>query len=306
MRPDGWTSVVPYSPESPVVRGANNRTQSGRKYRAGFQKVSRQSQSTTAEPPLKGPRTERVQSLERGLAVLRAFSAGTPALTISEVAQRTELTRATARRLLLTLEELGYVRSDRRAFSLTPAVKDLAKPFLADVDTWDFARPYLQALTERTGESASVAVLDGTEILYVARVQTRRLMTLTITVGSRLPAHATSKGRVLLANLPESELEAFLARGSLSRHTDRTVIEEASLRTILDDVRRQGWAIVDQQLEEGLCSVAAPIVDPTGRVSASLSVCAHAGRVDPVALRADFLPLVVETARRISAAWIRR
>jgi len=295
VRPDGWTSVVPYSPESPVVRGANNRTQSGRKYRAGFQKVSRQSQSTTAVPSLKEPRTERVQSLERGLAVLRAFSAGT-----------TELTRATARRLLLTLEELGYVRSDRRAFSLTPAVKDLAKPFLADVDTWDFARPYLQALTERTGESASVAVLDGTEILYVARVQTRRLMTLTITVGSRLPAHATSKGRVLLANLPESELEAFLARGSLSRHTDRTVIEEASLRTILDDVRRQGWAIVDQQLEEGLCSVAAPIVDPTGRVSASLSVCAHAGRVDPVALRADFLPLVVETARRISAAWIRR
>lgn len=253
-----------------------------------------------------GPRTERVQSLERGLAVLRAFSAGTPAMTISEVAQRTDLTRATARRLLLTLEELGYVRSDRRAFSLTPAVTDLAKPFLSPADPWDFVRPYLQALTERTGESASVAVLDGAEILYVARVQTRRLMTLAITVGSRLPAHATSKGRVLLANLPDSELDAFLARGGLTRHTDRTVIEEMDLRAILADVHRQGWAIVDQQLEEGLCSVAAPITDPSGRVSASLSVCAHAGRVDPAALRTDFLPLVVETARRISAAWTRR
>jgi len=267
--------------------------------------VSRQSRTTTTLPVPKVARTERVQSLERGLAVLRAFSPSTPALTISEVAQRTDLTRATARRLLLTLEELGYVRCDRRAFSLTPAVTDLAKPYLSEVDAWGFARPYLQALTERTGESASVAVLDGAEILYVARVQTRRLMTLAITVGSRLPAHATSKGRVLLANLPEPELEAFLARGSLSRHTDQTVIEEASLRHILADVRLQGWAIVDQQLEAGLCSVAAPIVDPNGRVSASLSVCAHAGRVDPVALRTDFLPLVVETARRISAAWIR-
>ncbi len=179
--------------------------------------------------------------------------------------------------------------ADRRAFSLTPAVTDLAKPFLSPADPWDFARPYLQALTERTGESASVAVLDGAEILYVARVQTRRLMTLAITVGSRLPAHATSKGRVLLANLPDSELEAFLARGGLTRHTDRTVIEEMDLRAILADVRRQGWAIVDQQLEEGLCSVAAPIIDPSGRVSASLSVCAHAGRVDPAAL-ADRFP----------------
>jgi IclR family pca regulon transcriptional regulator len=188
---------------------------------------------------------------------------------------------------------------------LTREVTELAKPYLGTGDPWEFARPYLQALTERTGESASIAVLDGAEILYVARVRTRRLMTLAITVGSRLPAHATSKGRVLLANLPEAELEAFFARG-LSRYTDRTVTDELHLRRILAEVRREGWAIVDEQLEEGLCSVAAPIVDPNGRVSAALSVCAHAGRVDPVSLRTDFLPLVLETARRISAAWIRR
>jgi IclR family transcriptional regulator, pca regulon regulatory protein len=283
-------------------------------YRAGHVNVSRQPAAApdhpveTLEQQGGAPtaRVERVQSLERGLAVLRAFSAATPALTMSEVAQRTGLTRATARRILLTLEELGYVRADRRAFSLTPAVLQLAQPFTASGDPWEFAKPYLQALTDRTGESASIAVLDSVDILYVARVQTRRLLTLAITIGSRLPAHATSKGRVLLANLPEAELEAYLARAAFSRLTDHTVIEEAELRSILADVRHQGWAIVDQQLEVGLCSVAAPLVDANGRVSAALSVCAHAGRVEPAALRSEFLPLVLETARRISAAWIRR
>jgi IclR family pca regulon transcriptional regulator len=252
-------------------------------------------------------RTERVRSLERGLAVMAAYTEDAPSLTISELAERTGFTRATVRRVLLTLLDLGYVRMERRAFTLTPNVLELAKPYAAGgSDAWEFARPYLQALTERTGESASIAVLDGPEILYVARVPTKRLMTLAITVGSRLPAPATSKGRVLMANLPEAELDALLSLMAYSRYTDRTVIDEAHLRAILDDVRRQGWAIVDQQLEEGLSSVAAPIVDPTGRVAAALSVCAHAGRVDPVALRTSFLPLVVEMARRISAAWLHR
>ena len=252
-------------------------------------------------------RTERVQSLERGLAVLAAFTEDGPALTISDLAERTGFTRATVRRVLLTLLDLGYVRMDRRTFSLTPSVLDLAKPYASGgSDAWEFARPYLQALTERTGESASIAVLDGPEILYVARVQTKRLMTLAITVGSRLPAHATSKGRVLLANLPEAELDALLGLIAYPRFTDRSVIDEAQLRAILEEVRRQGWAIVDQQLEEGLSSVAAPILDPSGRVAAALSVCAHAGRVDPVALRSRFLPLVVEMARRIGAAWLQR
>lgn len=251
-------------------------------------------------------RSEHVQSLERGLAVLRAFTSDDPEMTISEVAERTGLTRATARRLLLTLVELGYVRSDRRQFALTEQVRQLAKPFAASSDPWEFARPYLQALTDRTGESASIAVLDAADILYVARVQTRRLMTIAIMVGSRLPAHATSKGRVLLANLPEAELEAYLAKGSFSRHTEQTVIDADGLRSLLAQVRGDGWAIVNQQLEVGLCSVAAPIVDPNGRVSAALSVCAHAGRITPEALRSEFLPLVQETARRVSAAWIRR
>ena len=251
-------------------------------------------------------RVEHVQSLERGLAVLSAFTARDTALTISQVADRTGLSRATARRLLLTLEQLGYVESNRREFSLTPAVLDLAKPFAGPVDPWGFAKPYLQSLTDRLEESASIAVLDGTDILYVARTPTRRLMTLAVAVGSRLPAHATSKGRVLLAFLPEAELEAYFRRSAIERYTDRTVVEEAELRAILAGIRTEGWAIVDQQLEEGLCSVAAPITEANGRVIAALSVCAHAGRVDPTTLRTEFLPLVLETARRVSALRARR
>lgn len=276
--------------------------------------MSRRSADLTATEPTTAPpagrrpgeRTEHLQSLERGLAVLAAFTKDAPALTISEVAARADLTRATARRVLLTLAELGYVSVNRREFSLTRSVLDLTKPFASQSDPWDFARPYLESLTERTGESASIAVLDGTEILYVARSQTRRLMTLAVTVGSRLPAHATSKGRVLLAFLPDAELEAYFARSAIARYTERTVVDEKELRTILEEVRRQGWAVVDQQLEEGLSSVAAPLYNLDGRIAAAVSVCAHAGRVDHVTLRSDFLPLVVETARRISAVWSRR
>ena len=251
-------------------------------------------------------RTERVQSLERGLAVLRALSARDMALTIAEVADRTDLSRASARRLLLTLVDLGYVTMDRRTFALTPKVMDIARPFASPGDPWDFAQHYLASLTDRLGESASIAVLDGTDIRYVARSQTRRLMTIAVTVGSRLPAYATSKGRVLLAFLPDVELEAYFRRSAIEAFTFQTVIDESELRAILTEVRHQGWAIVDQQLEEGLCSVAAPVVDGNGRVSAALSVCAHAGRVDPVTLREEFLPLVLETARRVSAVWSRR
>lgn len=261
--------------------------------------------SATA-PAAPASRVEHVQALERGLAVLSAFTARDTTLTISEVAERTALSRATARRLLLTLEQLGYVEVNRREFSLTPAVLELAKPFAGPVDPWGFAKPYLQSLTDRLEESASIAVLDGSDILYVARTPTRRLMTLAVTVGSRLPAHATSKGRVLLAFLPEAELESWFRRSAIERYTDRTVVNEDELRAILTDIREQGWAIVDQQLEEGLCSVAAPIMEPSGRASAALSVCAHAGRVDPTTLRTEFLPLVLETARRISAVRGRR
>ena len=262
--------------------------------------------SRRSEDGIKVARSERLQSLERGLAVLRSFTPEHPALTISEVAERTGLTRATTRRILLTLADLGYVDAERREFSLTTAVLELAKPFSIERDPWSFARPYLESLTERTGESASIAILDDTEILYVARSQTRRLMTLAITVGSRLPAHATSKGRVLLAFLPEPELEAYFARRAMARYTQQTVIDEAELRDILDGVRREGFAVVDQQLEEGLSSVAAPILDASGRASAALSLCAHAGRVDGATLRSDFVPLVVETARRVSALTNRR
>ena len=268
--------------------------------------MSRQLRQSPVSQPSGPNRSDRVQSLERGLAVLRSFGDDGRGLTISAVADRTSLSRATARRLLLTLTGLGYLQAEGRTFRPTSEVRALAGPFATPGDPWEFAKPYLQSLTDRTGESASIAVLDDTEILYVARVQTRRLMSLSITIGSRLPAHATSKGRVLLANLPEAELESYFNRTSIARFTQRTVVDEAELRVVLAEVRRQGWSLVDDQLEVGLSSVAAPLVDPDGRVSAALSVCAHAGRVTPEELRSDFLPLVVETAKRISAVWSRR
>ncbi len=260
--------------------------------------------SIEAQPANRG-RSEHVQSLERGLAVLRAFR--DPRIGPDDQRGRRAHRAVKGDRPTDPPDPPGarLRRRERREFSLTAEVLELAKPFVTSGDPWEFAKPYLQSLTDRLGESASIAVLDGTEILYVARTPTRRLMTLAVTVGSRLPAHATSKGRVLLAFLPDAELEAYFARTAIARYTDMTVVDEGELRGILAEVSRQGWSIVDQQLEEGLCSVAAPITDASGHVRAALSVCAHAGRVDPTALRSEFLPLVLETARRVSAVWSR-
>lgn len=260
----------------------------------------------TANPNVaEATRSESVKSLARGLSVLRALSAADGSLTISEVAERTSLSRATARRLLLTLQELGYVTSTRRDFSLTSLVAELAKPPAESADPWESARPYLQSLSDRFGESASIAVLDGTEIRYVARTPARRLLTLAIRVGSRLPAHATSIGRVLLAFLPDAELEAFFSRWASARSTDQSAIDEPELRAVLGEVRCRGWVIVDQELEKGLCSVAAPMVDSSGRVSAALAIDAHSDRIDQLSMQRDVVPHVIETARRVSAGWSR-
>ena len=202
-----------------------------------------------------------VQSLERGLAVLRAFSQDHPALTLSEVARLTGLTRATARRLLLTFAALGYVTADGRRFELTPKVLDLGYAYLSSVGIGQIAEPFMEALSQQVHESVSVAVLDGDEIVYVARVPTKRIMTISLALGSRLPAAATSLGRALLADLPPAELDAFLARVELAPRTDRTITDPDELRATLDDVRRQGWVLLDQELEDGVRSVATALRD---------------------------------------------
>ena len=242
-----------------------------------------------------------VRSLERGLTVIRAFDATHAELTLSEVAAVTGVTRAAARRFLLTLAELGYVRSDGRFFSLTPRVLELGYAYLSSLSLPDVAEQHLEALVVEVGESSSVSVLDGADIVYVARVPIGRIMTMAISVGTRFPAYATSMGRVQLAGLPEPELDDYLAAVRLERLTPRTVSSVDALRGELAKVRSQGWALVNQELEEGLRAVAAPIRDRDGRVVAAVNISAHASRTSLEAMRRDLLPPLLRTAARIEA-----
>jgi IclR family pca regulon transcriptional regulator len=242
-----------------------------------------------------------VQSLERGLAVIRSFAEDAPEMTLSEVAERTGLTRAAARRFLLTLRDLGYVRTDGRRFALSPRVLELGYAYLSTLGLPEIAEPHLERLVAEVRESSSVSVLDGDDIVYVARVPTSRIMRVAINVGTRFPAHATSMGRVQLAALPDAELDAYLARAELDALTPRTLTEPEALRAELGRIRAQGWALVDQELEEGLRSVAAPIRDRTGRVVAAVNVSAHAGRAGRDTVRRTLLPPLLATAERIEA-----
>jgi IclR family pca regulon transcriptional regulator len=242
-----------------------------------------------------------VQSLERGLAVIRAFDAHHRELTLSEVARLCDLTRAAARRFLLTLTDLGYVRTDGRLFSLTPRVLELGYAFLSGLTLPEVAGPHLEQLAAEVHESSSVSVLDGDDIVYVARVPTRRIMAVAISVGTRFPAYATSMGRVLVAHLGQEGVKAYLARVRLERLTGRTVGSVTALRSELVRVRRQGYAIVDQELEEGLRSMAAPIFDRSGAVTAAVNVSVHASRTSVAAMRAELLPPLLATAERITA-----
>ena len=242
-----------------------------------------------------------VQSLERGLAVIRAFGAGTPELTLSEVARATGLTRAAARRFLLTLVDLGYVRTDGKHFSLTARVLELGFSYLSGMSLPEIAQPHLERLTRQLNESCSMSVLDGADIVYVARSAVSRIMTVSINIGTRFPAHATSMGHVLLAGMDEPTLEKTLVTGGLDAITSHTVTSLGELRSELAHVRRQGWAVVDQELEEGLRSVAAPIRDPRGRVIAAVNVSTHASRTTAEALRTVVLPALLSTCAHIEA-----
>ncbi len=242
-----------------------------------------------------------VQSLERGLAVIRAFGPEEPELTLSDVARRTGLTRAAARRFLLTLADLGYVRSDGKHFALTPRVLELGYAYLSSLSLPEIAEPHLERLAAEVRESSSVSVLDGDEIVYVGRVPTSRIMRVSINVGTRFPAHATSMGRVLLAALAPDELDAYLARAELRALTERTITDPAVLRAELDRIRTQGWALVDQELEEGLRSIAAPIRDRDGHVVAAVNVSAHASRASPETVKDTLLTPLLATAARIES-----
>jgi IclR family pca regulon transcriptional regulator len=246
-------------------------------------------------------RADFVQSLERGLAVIRAFDADHPQLTLSEVARLTGLTRAAARRFLHTLVDLGYVRSDGRQFALRPRILELGYAYLSSLSLPELAMPSMERLVERVRESCSLAVLDGDDVVYVARVPTKRIMSVVISVGTRFPAYATSMGRVLLSHQAPEQRDEYLSRVKLEPLTPKTITDPEQLRAVLDKARVEGFCLVDEELEEGLRSMAVPVTNRDGEVVAALNVSAHTSRGSAAAIRRDLLPALRETAEAISA-----
>jgi len=241
-----------------------------------------------------------VQSFARGLDVIRSFSARTPAQTLSQVAERTGLTRAGARRILLTLQTLGYVESQDRLFRLTPRILDLGFAYLSSMPMWNVAEPVMEALVAQVSESSSAAVLDGTDIVYVLRVPTRKIMRIGLGVGSRLPAYCTAMGRMLLADLPEDEMLRRLEQSDLQAKTRHTVTEIDALRAKVEQARRQGWCLVNQELEEGLIAVAAPLVNHAGRTIAALNISGQVNRTNAKVMQDTMVPALVAAAREMS------
>ncbi|WP_308492039.1 IclR family transcriptional regulator domain-containing protein [Microbacterium terrisoli] len=261
--------------------------------------------SERSEPKRPAPQPEPasadfVQSLARGLAVIRAFDADHAHLSLSEVAARAGIPRAAARRFLRTLETLGYVRSGDRSFALTPRVLELGFSYLSGLSLPEIVQPHLERLSRRVDESVSAAVLDGGDIVYVARVHTRRIMSVRITIGTRFPAHATSMGRVLLAGMTGAERDAAVA-ASLEHHLVEGALVGDALSAELDRVRAQGWAMVDGELEPGLRSIAAPVRDRTGAVVAALNVSTSTHRITAERVRGEFLSALRETAAAATA-----
>ncbi|QIG42006.1 helix-turn-helix domain-containing protein [Nocardioides anomalus] len=240
-----------------------------------------------------------VQSLARGLSVIRAFSAEHPELSLSEVARATGLTRAAARRFLLTLESLGYVGSSGRLFRLRLPVLDLGYAYLSSMGLADITQLHLHTLSEDLQESCGASVLDDSDIVHIARATSDRLMAVRIDLGRRIPAYATSMGRVLLAALPDAELTAYFARHERPALSPHTATGEDELRRILAQVRRDGHAMVDQELEEGIRSIAVPVHGPRGGVVAAINTSAHTSRVTVERLREHFLPRLAATATSI-------
>lgn len=256
--------------------------------------------SSTGQHDRPVPGDSYVQSFARGLEVIRSFSAQAPRQTLSEVAERSGLTRAGARRILLTLQTLGYVSSDGKHFSLTPRILDLGFAYLSSMPIWNLAEPVMEELAREVMESCSAAVLEGTDIVYVLRVSTRKIMSITLGAGSRLPAYCTSMGRVLLAGLPEEEALACLKASSLAPLTRHTVTDLDTLRQKIAQARRQGWCLVNQELEEGLVSMAAPIQDRLGRTVAALNISGQINRTSAKAMQENMLPTLLSAAQAIS------
>lgn len=244
-----------------------------------------------------------IEALARGLDVIRAFEPHRPAMTLSEVAAAARLARPTARRMLLTLEELGYVRAAQGGFALTPRVLELGMAYIGSASIWEIAHPHMEKLVGCTGESSSLAQLDGSDIVYVARVAVPKIITLAVTIGTRFPALQTSLGKVLLAALSPEELERALAEPSRSGITPLWQPKVEERERVLNEVRTRGWALTDEHLAHGIRSIAAPVRDGDNRVAAALNVTVHAAETSIGTLTGKYLPLLLQTAAAISVDW---
>ena len=254
-----------------------------------------------------------VVSLARGIEIIKAFGTSelgsehqpkmgpSDALTLSEVAEKTGLARAVVRRFLYTLVELGYVITDGKYFRLTAKILDLGYAYLSSFSLPNIAQRFLEEVTLETKESSSASVLDGHEIVYVARVQTRRIISVSLGVGSRLPAFCTSMGRVLLAHLPPEALEKYFKTAQFQRFTDKTICDSPALRKELSNVLKQGYALVDQELEIGLRSLAVPVLAGRARVIAAINIGTQAARTSKIEILQNFLPVLHQAAKNISS-----
>ena len=242
-----------------------------------------------------------VEAIARGLDVIRAFGPRQPVMSLAAVAAAADLPRPTARRILLTLEELGYARAAGGGFELTPRVLDLGMSYVLSRGLWEIARPHMEQLVARTRESSSVAQLDGPDIVYVARVAVPKIVTLAVTIGTRFPALQTSLGKVLLAALPPGAAERVLAEPTRSGITARWQPGADERAAALREVRARGWALTDEELAPGIRSVAAPLRDGEGQVIAALNVTVHAAETPIEVLTGEYLPLLLQTAGAISA-----
>ena len=251
---------------------------------------------------MKRPPTEPdfVEALARGLNVIRAFSLSHLALSVSEVAAATKLARPTVRRLLLTLESLGYVRSANGVYFLTPKVLELGTAYISAQGMWDIVRPRLEALVEKTKESSSMSQLVGSDIVYTARVPVPKIIGRAVHIGKRFPAYATSMGRVLLSDLTAKELDAVLKTPSESGVVPRLKFVRKELEQSLVEVRKRGWAMSDEQLSFGIRSIAAPVRDASGRTVAAVNVTVNAAETSIAVLKKEHLPLLLSTAAAIT------
>lgn len=255
--------------------------------------------------PREGTGPDFIEALARGLEVITSFTPHRPVMSLTEVAGAAGLARPTARRILLTLQELGYVRTEGAGFALTPRVLDLGVAYVHSLGLWEVARPHMERLSAQTDESCSVAQLDGPDIVYVARVAVPKIVALAVRIGTRFPALQTSLGKVLLSALRPEEVERVLAEPSRAGITPRWQPDAAEREAELREVRARGWALTDEQLARGIRSVAAPLRDGSGRIIAALNINTHAAETPVEELLGHHLPLLLRTAGEISADFAR-